>query len=94
MTKKHAYTLYSTARNRRQWSRFDVEATGLYRCDAEAVDNFRMAAFSILYQDVRFYVFPLTSHSIYRQTYQIYDETDERVVSVFTLNAELKEEKL
>ena len=88
------YALYSVARVDGGWKKLDhfpiTIAFDYYESDEEAIKEFRKAALEHLCHDTYAYL-PVDSSTF---TYMIYDETSDKILSVFTLEVRLKEEKI
>lgn len=93
MTKKHDYALYSVARVDGEWKKLDhfpiTIAFDYYPTDEEAMDDLRKTALNDLAHAI-----PFMPSDLMSQTYMVYDETAGKILSVFTLEARLKEEKI
>lgn len=95
MTKKHDYSLYIAVPVGGKWKKLDQFPRSIafdyYESEEEAIGDLRKTALNDLLHEICGDGHPVDLDS---RTYMVYDETSDKIVSVFTLEVRLKEEKL
>lgn len=98
MTKKHDYALYSVARVDGEWKRLDhfpiTIAFDYYESEQEAIDELRKIATGDLFHEAGADGHMFQPVDLNNKTYMICDETSDKILSVFTLEVRLKEERI
>ena len=96
MTKKHTYALYTVVPIGGEWKRLEHFMRAIvfdyYESNEEAIDDLRKQATYNLFHEICGEGHPFLPVDFRSQSYMIYDETSDKIVSVFTLEVRLKEE--